>query len=46
VVHRVHGDLSVIRPRIYLLAELTAAMDAAATAGSLEYVAVRPQAGA
>jgi len=35
-------DLSPIRPRTYPLAGLPEAMDAAATAGSLEYVVVEP----
>jgi alcohol dehydrogenase len=35
-------DLSPIRPRIYPLAALPEAMEAAGTAGNLEYVVVRP----
>lgn len=35
-------DISAIHPRVYALAELPEAMDAAAVAGNLEYVVVRP----
>ena len=35
-------DISPIRPRAYPLAELPAAMEAAATAGNLEYIVMRP----
>ena len=35
-------DLSPIRPRVYPLAELPAAMDAAATAGNLDYIVMQP----
>ena len=35
-------DVSAIQPRVYPLAELPQAMEAAASAGNLEYVAMRP----
>jgi len=35
-------DVSPIRPRAYPLAELPAAMEAAATAGNLEYIVMQP----
>ena len=35
-------DISPIRPRIYPLAGLPEAMEAAATAGNLEYIVVQP----
>jgi len=35
-------DISPIRPRVYALAELPAAMEAAATAGNLEYIVMQP----
>jgi alcohol dehydrogenase len=35
-------DLRAVRPRVYPLADLKEAMEAAASAGNLEYVAVRP----
>jgi alcohol dehydrogenase len=36
-------DISPIRPRVYPLAALPEAMEAAATAGNLEYIVVQPQ---
>jgi alcohol dehydrogenase len=36
-------DISAIRPRVYPLAALPEAMEAAAAAGNLEYVVVQPQ---
>jgi len=35
-------DISPIRPRVYPLAELPAAMEAAATAGNLDYIVMQP----
>jgi alcohol dehydrogenase len=35
-------DISAIQPRVYPLADLLQAMDAAASAGNLEYVVMRP----
>jgi alcohol dehydrogenase len=35
-------DLNVIQPRLYPLADLPQAMEAAAGAGNLEYVVMRP----
>ena len=35
-------DFGAIKPRVFPLSDLPEAMEAAATAGNLEYVAVRP----